>query len=395
LGWKNVGTPEAQQLAKQAAIEGISLLKNDKNVLPLNKKIRKVALIGPYANATTQLQGNYQGTAQYLQSMVWGAGNAGYRVSYALGTAINTTSTAGFDSAISAARAADVVIYCGGIDNTIEAEGLDRTTIVWPGNQLDLIGQLSKLGKPLIVVQFGGGQIDDSTVLSNGGVESLLWAGYPSQAGGSAVFDILQGIAAPAGRLPVTQYPARYVNEVAMTDMQLRPGTDNPGRTYRWFNDAVLPFGYGLHYTEFEVSWVTRPGRVYETDRVASPGSRSVPVDRQPFDTFTLAIKNKGKVSSDYVALLFLKTENGGPRPYPVKSLIGYERVKNIRPGETRQVGIPVTVGSVARTAENGDLALYPGTYTILVDVNDEHPTMSFALSGPAKVLDDFPQPPR
>jgi xylan 1,4-beta-xylosidase len=68
-----------------------------------------------------------------------------------------------------------VIIYAGGIDVSIESEGHDRTNIDWPGNQLDLVQQLSALGKPLVVLQFGGGQIDDSALLKNDNVSALVW----------------------------------------------------------------------------------------------------------------------------------------------------------------------------------------------------------------------------
>lgn len=391
LGWSDVGTLAAEALAQRAAVEGIVLLKNDQT-LPLAAN-KKVALIGPYANATRQLQGNYYGTAKYLRTMIWGAENAGYEVTYVQGTEINTDSTAGFNDAVNAAKQADIVIYAGGIDNSIESEGHDRTTIDWPGNQLDLVQRLSQVGKPLVVVQFGGGQLDDSTILSNDGVGALLWAGYPSQAGGAAVFDILTGKETPAGRLPITQYPANYVDEVAMTDMALRPGNDSPGRTYRWYEDAVLPFGHGLHYTTFNVSWQKGNSGPYNADALAAHKSTGTPVDTAPFDTFTLAVTNTGEVTSDYVALVFLTTDNAGPTPYPVRTLVGYQRVKQIQPGETRNVDIDVTLGSVARTADNGDLVLYPGSYTLQVDVGDKYPTSSFQIVGNQEVLDQFPQP--
>jgi beta-D-xylosidase 4 len=367
------------------------LLKND-NTLPLPPN-KTVALIGPYANATTQLQGNYQGTAKYIRTMIWGATNAGYKVNFIPGTEINTTNTAGFDAAVSAAKQADIVIYAGGIDNTIEAEGHDRMTIDWPGNQLDLIQRLAQVGKPLVVVQFGGGQLDGSTLLSNSNIGALLWAGYPGQAGGAAVFDILTGNEAPAGRLPVTQYPAGYVDDVAMTDMSLRPGTDNLGRTYRWYKDAVLPFGYGLHYTTFHVSWKKSNFGLYNTGSLAMHASKIAPADTALFDTFTLTVTNTGKVMSDYVALVFLTTDNAGPTPYPIRTLVGYQRVKKIKPGETRKVDIDVTLGSVARTADNGDLVLYPGSYVLQVDVGGKYPTSGFQILGGQKVLDQFPQP--
>jgi beta-D-xylosidase 4 len=82
----------------------------------------------------------------------------------------------------------------------------DRYNITWTGNQLDLIGQLANLSKPLVVVQMGT-QVDSSSLVSNPGVNSLVWAGYPGQDGGTAIINILTGKTAPGGRLPVTQYP--------------------------------------------------------------------------------------------------------------------------------------------------------------------------------------------
>ncbi|KAH3009321.1 hypothetical protein KXV73_007425 [Aspergillus fumigatus] len=394
IGWTDVDTPAAEALAHKAAGEGIVLLKNDKT-LPLKAK-GTLALIGPYANATKQMQGNYEGPAKYIRTLLWAATQAGYDVKYAAGTAINTNSTAGFDAALSAAKQADVVVYAGGIDNTIEAEGRDRTTIAWPGNQVNLIDQLSKIGKPLVVVQFGGGQADDSSLLSNPRVNALLWAGYPSQEGGSAIFDILTGKTAPAGRLPVTQYPADYVNQVPMTDMALRPGSNTPGRTYRWYDKAVLPFGFGLHYTTFKISWPRRALGPYNTAALVSRSPKNVPIDRAAFDTFHIQVTNTGKTTSDYVALLFLKTTDAGPKPYPLKTLVGYTRAKQIKPGEKRSVDIEVSLGSLARTAENGDLVLYPGRYTLEVDVGEsQYPTASFTVTGKETILDSFPQPPK
>ncbi|KAE8313999.1 putative exo-1,4-beta-xylosidase bxlB [Aspergillus transmontanensis] len=390
IGWNEVFTPAAEELAHKATVEGIVMLKND-GTLPL-KSNGTVAIIGPFANATTQLQGNYEGPPKYIRTLIWAAAHNGYKVKFSQGTDINSNSSAGFAEAISAAKEADIVIYAGGIDNTIEKESQDRTTIVWPGNQLDLIEQLSGLKKPLIVVQFGGGQVDDSSLLANAGVGALLWAGYPSQAGGAAVFDILTGKSAPAGRLPVTQYPASYVDEVPMTDMTLRPGSNNPGRTYRWYDKAVLPFGFGLHYTTFNVSWDHDEYGPYNTDSVAS-GSTSAPVDTELFDTFSITVTNTGKLTSDYIALLFLTADGVGPEPYPIKTLVGYSRAKGIKPGQSQQVQLDVSVGSVARTAENGDLGLYPGSYKLEVDVGQDFPTATFTVSGKEKVLDEFPAP--
>ena len=140
------------------------LLKND-GTLPLSHNTRKVALIGPWGNVTTLMQGNYQGTAPYLVSPLLGAQQAGFEVEYVLGTGVTTTNdTSGFAAAVAAAQGADAVVFAGGLDETVERESLDRLNVTWPGNQLDLIKELAAVGKPLIVAQFGGGQLDDSAL---------------------------------------------------------------------------------------------------------------------------------------------------------------------------------------------------------------------------------------
>jgi beta-D-xylosidase 4 len=162
-----VSTPASEKLAYTVAANGFVLLKND-GTLPLKKSLKKLAIIGPWANTTEGMQGNYYGTAPFLTSPLMGAIAAGYDVTFVAGTSsVLDTSTNGFADAVAAAKAADVVVFAGGIDESVEAEGLDRTTIVWPGSQLDLIKALAGVGKPFIVLQFGAGQVDDSWLLSS------------------------------------------------------------------------------------------------------------------------------------------------------------------------------------------------------------------------------------
>lgn len=107
-----MNTPAAQQLAYTAAIEGITLLKND-GTLPLKSSIKNIALIGPWANATTQMQSNYNGAAPFLISPLEAFQTAGFNVTFQNGTGISTTSTDGFSAAITAAQSADLVVYIG------------------------------------------------------------------------------------------------------------------------------------------------------------------------------------------------------------------------------------------------------------------------------------------
>ncbi|OQO08204.1 hypothetical protein B0A48_06999 [Cryoendolithus antarcticus] len=396
LSFSDVSTGAAQSLAYTAAWEGMTLLKNN-GVLPL-KKYNKVAMIGPWANATGQMQGNYQGIAPYLISPLqsaqaqWGAGN----VVYAQGTAINSTNTTGFAAALSAAKSADLVVFLGGIDTSIESEGHDRTNIDWPGNQLDLVAQLSQLRKPLVVAQFGGGQVDDTALLQNRNVHALIWGGYPGQAGGAALIDVLIGKQAPAGRLAITQYAGSYINQVSKFDPNLRPGPNNVGRTYKWLTTkAVLPFGYGLHYTSFKASWSKKLQRQYNIADLVSSGhggyGKSTKNDASQFATVTATVRNTGRIASDYVALLFLSSSNAGPTPRPKKSLVSYNRAHNIAPRGQQQVSLPLTLGSIARADVNGDLTIYPGDYQLALDF-DGQASFSFSLRGRPTIIDPLPR---
>ncbi|KAJ7680539.1 glycoside hydrolase family 3 protein [Mycena polygramma] len=394
LSWDDVSTPASEQLATTVAAEGFVLLKND-GTLPLQKSLKKMALIGPWGNATEDMQGNYYGTAPFLISPLMGAAAAGYDVTFVEGTSILDDSTDGFADAVAAAKAADVIVYAGGIDESVEAEGLDRTTIVWPGAQLDLIQTLAGVGKPFIVLQFGAGQVDDSWLLANKSVNAILWTGYPGQSGGTAIFDVLTGKVAPAGRLPLMQYPAEYVEQVPMTDMNLRPNkaTGNPGRTYKWYTGTpVIEYGFGLHYTTFSLGWQTQPAVLYDIQLLVANARHAAHLDVGAFDTFGVTVRNTGHTTSDFVALLFVKT-TAGPAPHPNKALIGYARAHAVGAGSAATARISVPLGAISRTDTSGSAWVYPGEYTLSLDV-PERLTHRFILIGKPAQLTDFPAPP-
>ncbi|KAF3389894.1 putative exo-1,4-beta-xylosidase xlnD [Talaromyces pinophilus] len=393
LGWNDVVTTDAWNISYEAAVEGIVLLKND-GILPLSKHVKSIALIGPWANATEQLQGNYYGTAPYLITPLQGASDAGYKVNYALGTNILGNTTEGFTDALSAAKKSDVIVYLGGIDNTIEAEGTDRMNVTWPGNQLDLIEQLSQTGKPLVVLQMGGGQVDSSSIKANSKVNALVWGGYPGQSGGTAIFDILSGNRAPAGRLVTTQYPAEYATQFPATDMNLRPdGASNPGQTYMWYTGTpVYDFGYGLFYTIFKETTQKLGSSSFDiSEIVAAPRSPSYEYSELvPFVNITATIKNTGKTASPYTAMLFANTTNAGPAPYPNKWLVGYDRLASIEPGKSADLVIPVPIGAIARVDENGNRIVYPGDYQLALNV-ERSVVWDIKLTGDAVTIENWP----
>lgn len=397
LGWESVSTPEAQQLAYTAAVEGTVLLKNNKT-LPLDLQGKTVAVLGDWAAATTQMQGNYYGVAPYLHSPLYAAqqllGNDS--VFYSAGPGYGDPTTNHWNLIWEAAYAADVILYFGGIDTSTESEGMDRVSIDWTGTQLDAILELTTLGKPMVVVQMGGGQLDSSPIVDNSGIGAFLWAGYPGQDGGVAILDVITGKQAPAGRLPLTQYPAEYIASVPMTDMALRPDANSgfPGRTYRWYDgDAVFGFGYGLHYTSFaaELSLLESTSS-FDIGIMTSTCAEEY-TDLCPFASVTANIINTGETTSDYSALLFLKGQFG-PEPYPLKTLVSYSRAHNITASTEAQVTLNLTLGSLSRVDESGNRVLYPGSYSLMLDVEPGLATLNFSLTGESAILDKWPAAP-
>ncbi|KAJ5570036.1 uncharacterized protein N7459_009466 [Penicillium hispanicum] len=364
LDWSDIVATDALNVSYQAAVEGIVLLKND-GILPLSKNISSVALIGPYSSLD---------------------------VHYAFGTNITSESTDGFEAAISAARKSDVIVFAGGIDNTVEAEAHDRQDISWPGNQLDLVKRLSELGKPLIILQMGGGQVDSSALKASHNVNAIVWGVYPGQSGGRALFDILTGKRAPAGRLTVTQYPAKYAHQFPATDMGLRPNGTNPGQTYMWYTGkAVFEFGHGLFYTTFNASVKSHSAPTYNIDELlARPHVGYNTVEQRPFMNYTVSIKNTGTVESDYTAMAFVNS-TAGPSPHPNKWLVGFDRLGGLKPQSSRVLNIPISLDNIARTDIDGNRNIYPGKYELVLN-NERSAIVRFTLTGNVTTLATWPK---
>lgn len=245
-----------------------------------------------------------------------------------------------------------------------------------------------------------GTMVDSASLKSNNGVGALVWGGYPGQDGGVAIMNILTGKTAPAGRLPVTQYPADYVNQIPMTNMSLRPyssedtNLNNPGRTYKWLTETpTFPFGYGLHYTNFTPSLTPPSTNTFKISSLIQPTTNATTyADLRPFLTLPITVTNTGSTNSSYVALAFL-SGSFGPTPYPTKSLVAYTRIHGIAAGSSGSGALNLTLGSLARTDENGDLVLYPGSYRLGIDV-DGKVGWNFTLVGDEAVLDKWPAAP-
>ncbi|KAJ7968160.1 Beta xylosidase [Quillaja saponaria] len=337
LGPKDVCTAENQELAREAARQGIVLLKNTPGSLPLNQAaIKSLAVIGPNANVTKTMIGNYEGIPCNYVTPLQGLA-ASVPTTYQPGCANVACGTAQVDDAKTIAASADATVLVVGADQSIEAESRDRLDLLLPGQQQLLVTEVANASKgPVILVIMSGGGFDVSFAKSNDKITSILWVGYPGEAGGAAIADVIFGLHNPSGRLPMTWYPNSYVQQVPMTNMNMRPDASNgyPGRTYRFYKgETVFSFGDGLSYSKFDHQLVRAPESVsipLEEDHIChSSECKSLNVVQEKCQNLAfdihLKVKNIGKTSASHTVFLFSTPPS--VHNSPIKHLVGFEKV--------------------------------------------------------------------
>ncbi|MBA0861773.1 hypothetical protein Goshw_000644 [Gossypium schwendimanii] len=356
LGPKDVCTPSNQELALEAARQGIVLLKNSGVSLPLShRRHRTVAVIGPNSDATVSMIGNYAGVACGYTSPLQGIGNY-VKTIHQLGCAnVACRDDKLFSAAIDAARQADATVLVMGLDQSIEAEFRDRTGLLLPGRQQELVSKVAKASKgPTVLVLMSGGPIDVSFAKNDPRVGAILWAGYPGQAGGAAIADVLYGTTNPGGKLPMTWYPQDYVSNLAMTDMAMRSSRHRnyPGRTYRFYKGPVVyPFGHGLSYTNFVHTIVNAPHVVtvpldgHRRSGNATVLGKAIKVNHARCNKLSVGlqvnVKNIGSKDGTHTMLVFSTPPAG--HWAPSKQLVAFAKVY-VPARSEQQVGISIHV---------------------------------------------------
>ncbi|ESQ47931.1 hypothetical protein EUTSA_v10022061mg [Eutrema salsugineum] len=228
LGPSDVCSNDHQMLALEAAKQGIVLLEN-RGDLPLSKTaVKKLAVIGPNANATKVMISNYAGVPCKYTSPLQGMQKYVPKgVVYQPGCKdVKCGDQTLIAAAIKAASEADVTVLVVGLDQTVEAEGLDRVNLTLPGYQEKLVKDVTNAAKKTVVlVIMSAGPIDISFAKNLSKIRAVLWVGYPGEAGGDAIAQVIFGDYNPSGRLPETWYPQEFADKVAMTDMNMRPNS--------------------------------------------------------------------------------------------------------------------------------------------------------------------------
>jgi beta-glucosidase len=369
---ETVGKKEFQDGVLDMAKKSIVLLKNDNSLLPLKKSGQKIALIGSLASDKTSPLGSWRigaddGTAvSVLEGLQKYDGN---QLTYAKGatvnmgrtefmweTKINTTDKSGFAEAIDIAKQADVVVMVLGEHGLQSGEGRSRTDLGLPGVQQELLEEVYKVNRNVILVLNNGRPLAIPWASQN--IPAIVEAWHLGTQSGNAIAQVLYGDYNPSGKLPMT-FP-RNVGQLPLYYNYKNTGrpTMNEPESVFWShyidekNTPLYPFGFGLSYTKFEYSNLTLSANSFSTN-----GKIEVSIE----------VKNVGKVVGKEVVQLYIR-DLIGSITRPVKELKGFELIE-LEPNQSKKVVFTINEKTIEFftankkwEAEYGDFKVFVGT---------------------------------
>ncbi|MBX2926603.1 MAG: beta-glucosidase BglX [Saprospiraceae bacterium] len=370
-------SPAFLDAARDAGRKSIVLLKNEGDLLPLKKDIRRIAVIGPLAADKDSPLGSWRaqaetGSAVSLLEGIQAAVGANTEVIYAQGVAlaignrnflqeitINQTDKSGFSEAIAAARRADVVVLAIGEDCWQTGEGRSQSDIGLSGLQEELFNEISRINKKVAVVLMNGRPLAIENLAAS--ASAILETWHLGSQAGNAIADVLFGDYNPSGKLPVSfprntgQAPIYYNHK--STGRGTYPGNN----TVFWShytdvpNTPLYPFGYGLSYTTFSYSDLELSAKeITASDKL----------------TVRLTLTNTGKVAGTEVVQLYIQ-DVVGSATRPVKELKGFEHV-TLAPGESKQVSFTLSAKDLAFYTAARKWEAEPGAFRVYVGTNSQ-----------------------
>ena len=366
-----IGKSAHLESSKLSSRESIVLLNNKENVIPFEMG-KKVAVVGPHSEATKDMVGNYIGqicaddTFSCVETPAEAIAKYASSIKVSYGCNITGTSKAGFADAIQAAKDSDQIVMMMGINDSVENEAHDRTTIAITGVQTDFITEILKLNKPTIVFLINGGQVSLGPLSKQ--IPALAEAFYPGRFGGQAIASTVFGKNENlGGKMPYTVYPADFINGIKMSEMSLNK-LNTTGRTYKYYTGATeFEFGYGLTLTTFSASVPTK-------DVSMSCGDNQKSIEFE--------VTNTGRVTSDDVWMLFADGHNIHPTAggLPLKKrLVSFKRI-HAAPGQKVKVSLDIRRDAFLQIAESGDRICWPSTYTATL-TNNNGQNMKFQIN--------------
>lgn len=364
-----VHSAETRKLALEAAREGIVLLKNKGNLLPLQvQSLKNVAIIGPnakehesllsrYGPAHAQVTTVYDGLVKALPATV--------HISYAKGCthvdpnfpqsdveafALTEQERREMDEAVELASKADVVFLAMGDNEQTIGETKSRLDLKLPGHQEELLERIAALNKPTVLLLVGGRPVTIN--FANKHIPAIVETWYLGEFMGDAIADVVFGKYNPGGKLPVP-FP-KAVGQIPLS-FPMKPSADASGSTDANVSGFIYPFGYGLSYTTFAYSALK-----INTDQYKSAGK--IQVD--------FKISNTGNLRGNEVAQLYFQDEVSSVTTY-VKNLRGFERI-SLKPGETKALSMTLTAHDLSLLNQQMERVVEPGWFKIMIGASSE-----------------------
>ena len=372
--------PEFLEATRDMARRSMVLLKNTDATLPLSGKPGTIALIGPLADSKADLIGSWSAAGdrnekpvtvrEALQTRL----GSHARVLYARGAGYafeDADDHSGFEEALDAARAADVIVAVMGERSDMSGEAASRTTLGLPGAQPALLKQLVATGKPVVLVLMNGRPLTLEWADEN--VDAILEAWFPGTMGGLAVVDVLFGDYNPSGKLPVTfprsvgQVPLYY--DAKNTGRPYTPDKANEKYLSRYLDSPNTPlyaFGYGLSYSQFRYSDVS-----LDTTEIG------------PHDTLTasVTVTNTGDYDGEEVVQLYIR-DLVGSVTRPVRQLKGFQKIR-LATGESRTVRFSLNADDLAFYRADMSYGTEPGDFELFIGgASDDVRGAHFRLTG-------------
>jgi beta-glucosidase len=348
--------PTNRKRAYISACQSLVLLKNEGNLLPLQKSIHSIALVGPNAADVQSLLGDYTyqtisrncssfptdpncpKLVTILEGLQSKIGDE-VKITHARGcdwVAPLFETSAEFQNAIVAANQSDVIVAVMGENGVLCGEGHDRADVRLPGQQEEFIRRLAETGKPIVLVICGGRPpiLTDIAPFCR----SIVMAWYSGEEGGNAMADLLTGAINPSGKLTVTLPRSNQQSPICYS------------RGYKADDMPLYPFGYGISYTTYGYSGLKQPATVKTSDAL-------IPV------TFT--VENTGTREGTEIVQLYISSKTP-LSTYPKMELVGFARV-SLNSGRKSTVTCRISPQQLAHYDKNMRLMIEPGQYEVLV----------------------------
>ena len=362
-----VNSAAHREVALRAARESIVLLKNEREVLPLSRQIKSIAVIGPNADDASLARYRYGPSAIESITVLQGIRNVlgeGVQINYAKGCDVvderwpesevlpepmSATEQAGIAEAVKAAQRSEVVVVVVGDSRRTVGESLSRTSLDLPGRQLDLVKAVHAVGKPVVVVLLNGRPLSINWIHKY--VPAIVEGWFPGAQGGTAIAEVLFGDYNPSGKLTVT-FP-KTAGQIPF-NFPTKPNAQWEGEKSR-VSGALYHFGHGLSYTTFAYSNL----KITPLKQTAN-GQITVTVD----------IRNTGPRAGTEVVQLYIRDLVSSVTTYE-KALRGFARV-TLAPRETRTVTFVLKPADLSLWNRDMRFVVEPGAFRVMLGTSSE-----------------------